>query len=127
MAVVEGCATEGRIPAMLNGEPVNLQVVFTDDTAEITGAYPLYKEAETEVLAKGDIAIEAGDTIEFLCDYYNYDGSYDDSYYLDSSLVVDENGLVLENLYLTGNVFSVTYRITDIYGNHYWTPAFTQY
>ena len=119
--------TVGRIPAMLNGEPVNLQVVFEDDEAAITGAYPLYKEDETEVLAKGDIAIEPGDRIEFLCDYYGRDGSYEDSYYLDSSLTVGEEGLWLENLRLEGGPFSVTYRITDIYGNHYWTPAFTQY
>jgi len=119
--------TVGRIPAMLNGEPVNLQVVFEDDEASITGAYPLYKEDETEVLAKGDIAIEVGDEIEFLCDYYRYDGTYDDSYYLDSALVVGEDGLVLENLQLSGGPFSVTYRITDIYGNHYWTPAYKQY
>ncbi|MBQ2895114.1 MAG: peptidase C11, partial [Oscillospiraceae bacterium] len=89
--------------------------------------YPLYKEDETEVLAKGDIAIEPGDRIEFLCDYYGRDGSYEDSYYLDSSLTVGEEGLWLENLRLEGGPFSVTYRITDIYGNHYWTPAFTQY
>ena len=119
--------TVGRIPAMLNGEPVNLQVVFEDDEAAITGAYPLYKEDETEVLAKGDIAIEPGDRIEFLCDYYGRDGSYEDSYYLDSSLTVGEEGLWLENLRLEGGPFSVTYRITDISGNHYWTPAFTQY
>ena len=102
-------------------------MVFTDDSAEITGAYPLYKDGETEVLAKGDIAIEEGDRIEFLCDYYTYDGAYDDSYYLDSAITVGADGLVLENLRLSGNTFSVSYRITDIYGNRYWTPAFTQY
>ena len=39
--------TVGRIPAMLNGEPVNLQVVFEDEEASITGAYPLYQDDET--------------------------------------------------------------------------------
>ncbi|MEZ4628152.1 MAG: hypothetical protein R2912_08770 [Eubacteriales bacterium] len=31
---------------------------------------------------KGLVEIVAGDQIDFLCDYYNYDGTFNDAYYL---------------------------------------------
>ena len=117
--------TIGRIPARLNGTLVNLQVVFdsANPAGVITGAYPLYGNGETDVQAKGDIAVNAGDTIELLCDYYDLDGNYSASYTLGKTLTVPDSGLKLTNLALDAENLSVTYRLTDIYGNHYWTPV----
>lgn len=117
--------TVGRIPALLNGELVNLCVVFdgANPDGAITGAYPLYSNGETETQAKGNIAIEQGDVIEFLCDYYDYDGSWSDSYTLGASITVGADGLRLANRRIEADSVSVTYRLTDIYGNSYWTPA----
>ena len=117
--------TVGRIPALLNDQLVNLQVVFDDAHPEgvVTGAYPLYEDEEIDVLAKGDISIEPGDNITLLCDYYEYDGTYSASYELGDSFAVPEEGLSLSNMALTGQDLSVTYRLTDIYGNHYWLPV----
>ena len=114
--------TVGRIPALLNGEFVNLRVVFDDanPAGAVTGAYPLYADEETDVLPKGDIAINAGDTIELLCDYYDLDGSYSASYTLGTKFTVPQSGLSLYNLTLAVGDVDATYRITDIYGNHYW-------
>ncbi len=120
--------TTGRIPAMLNGTQVNLTVVFDDDTPEgvITGAAPVYTaDDNVSVQAKGSVEIVAGDEIRFLCDYYDYEGNYSDSYYLGETLIVDESGLTLANSTLAEADCSVTYRLTDIYGNAYWTPAWT--
>lgn len=116
--------TVGRIPALLNGEFVNLRVVFDDanPAGAVTGAYPLYADEETDVLPKGDIAINAGDTIELLCDYYDLDGSYSASYTLGTKFTVPQSGLSLYNLTLAVGDVDATYRITDIYGNHYWIP-----
>jgi hypothetical protein len=115
--------TIGRIPAYLNGELVNLQVLFDDDNPDgiITGAYPFYENAETETSPKGLVPLQAGDKLEFICDAYLYDGSYEHSCKLDSSLTVPENPeeLVLENVRLTNKLLP-SYRFTDIYGNHYW-------
>ena len=115
--------TVGRIPAKLNGQLVNLQVVFDGEHPEggITGAYPVYGSG-VDVQAKGDIEIKAGDKIELICDYYNTDGSYSASYALDS-FVVPEGGFRLENLTVNADSVSYTYRLTDIYGNYFWVPV----
>ena len=53
-----------------------------------------------------------------MCDYYGYDGSYQSSHLLDSGFTVT-SPLVLSNTYLT-NQCAPSYRITDLFGNHYW-------
>ncbi len=118
-------STVGRIPAMLNGEAVNLQVVFDTEHPEgtVTGAYPLYEDENIGVEAKGNIPVEQGDRIVLLCDYYNLDGSYSATYSLGNSFTVPSGGLKLRNLELSADSLSVTYRLTDIYGNHYWLPV----
>ncbi len=138
--------TRGHIPAMLTqtlpaelplagegGESsqgmtvtqfVYLEVVFdkANPKGVITGARPMYTD-ETEAAAKGDIQIKAGDELQFLCDYYNYDGSFESTYKLGEPLTVGADGLTLANMALDNDKISVTYRLTDFYGNHYWTPA----
>lgn len=117
--------TVGRIPALLNGETVNLQVVFDAKHPEgvVTGAYPMYEDELVSVEAKGNIKIKAGDKLELLCDYYDLDGNYSASYSLGESFTVPSGGLSLENLEIVTQGLSVTYRLTDIYGNHYWIEA----
>ena len=118
--------TVGRIPALLNGEYVNLQVVFDTQHPDgfVTGAYPLYEDVSVQ--AKGEIAVNAGDTIELLCDYYEPDGTYSASYTLGDAFTVPQSGLTLRNMKMDVKDVSVTYRLTDLYGNHFWTPAFAQ-
>ncbi|MBQ1377982.1 MAG: hypothetical protein IIY77_08415, partial [Lachnospiraceae bacterium] len=72
----------GYIPALLNGEQVRLIAVFDNEHPEgyIAGAQPVYKNGETELQAKSLMAISEGDKIEFIADYYTYDGKYEDSY-----------------------------------------------
>ena len=79
---------------------------------------------ETETIAKGNIPLKTGDELRFLCDYYRYDGTLDGSYELGTGFTVTDSGLVVENLVLDEITTSVSYRFTDIYNNHYWTPAF---
>lgn len=116
--------TVGRIPAMLNGKPVNLRVIFDDENPEgtVTGVYPLYEDNVTDVMAKGNIEIKAGDKIELLCDYYDLDGNYSDSYTLGEVFTVPQSGLKLRNLNVEAEGINYTYRLTDIYGNSYWLP-----
>ena len=124
--------TVGHIPAMLtqttDGDAVTqfvyLEVVFDEKNpyGAITGARPMYTDA-TDTIAKGDIAINAGDTIDFLCDYYTYDDQFDSTYKLGDPLTVGSGGLEIVYHDLGDTAYSVTYRLTDIYSNHYWTPA----
>ena len=69
--------------------------------------------------------IRIGDTLDFLCDYYSYDGEYQDSYFLGEQMVVTEN-MEISNVDVGEGNVRVTYRFTDIYNQQYWTPAFTQ-
>jgi len=126
--------TRGRIPALLTREDaetgedvttlVNLEVVYSSDnkSGSITGWRPFYEDNEL-MFAKGNMPVQQGDTLQFLCDYYSYDGEYSDTYKLGSPITVGSSGLTLGSAYVNADSFSVTYRLTDIYGNHIWTPA----
>lgn len=113
----------GRIPAMLNGELVDIIVLFNDEYpyGTVAGARINYG-ALTDTVAKGLISIESGDVIDFLCDYYTYDQEYDSSFYLGDQMVVNGE-LEVSNVDVGSARCMVTYRLTDIYNNTYWTPA----
>ena len=125
--------TLGHIPAMLTQtadggtvtQLVYLEVVFDDANpyGTITGARPMYADGETGTVAKGGITIGAGDVIDFLCDYYTYDNQFDSAYKLGEPLTVGSGGLEIVYHELGDTNYTVTYRLTDIYSNHYWTPA----
>lgn len=114
----------GRIPAYLNSQKVNLIACFTDENpnGEILGAAPFYNTDETETQAKGLIEINDGDRIDFFCNYYDYDKNFRDEYLLGDSLTVSGK-LELANMKMDNTGYIATYRLTDIYNNHYWTPA----
>jgi hypothetical protein len=114
----------GYVPAYLNGEPVKLELVFDDENpyGYIAGARIDYKGA-TDTEARGLIELQAGDKIDFVCDYYTYNGVYEDTYYLGETLVVkDPDNIRISNTYLGGDYLAL-YRITDIYNGEYWTET----
>ena len=82
----------------------------------------MYSEGETETIAKSDSALQEGDTLEFLCDYYGYDGTYQDSFLLGDPLTVPAEGLTVSDVPLEGEV-RATYRFTDLYQQSWWTPS----
>jgi len=120
------CIT-GYVPALLNGERVELMLVFDNENpyGYICGARPVYAEDETETVAKGITEVNVGDTLDFICDYYSYEGEYQDSYFLGEQMVVTEN-MEISNVDVGEGKVRVTYRFTDIYNQQYWTPAFGQ-
>ena len=119
--------TLGRVPAMLNGQRADIIVSFDQDTpyGEVLGARIVYDpQSETPNLPKGLVEILPGDRIDYLCDYYTYQGEYTDTWYLgDPDRATGD--WYIENLHVTNLNYLMTYRITDIYGNHYWTPPVT--
>ncbi|MCD4714140.1 MAG: peptidase C11 [Clostridiales bacterium] len=117
----------GRVPALLNGELVDIILSFDQDNpyGEVLGARIVYdNEKETPNLPKGLLEINAGDKIDYLCDYYSYEGDFDDSYYLGETYIATGEWYI-ENLSITNLDFMMSYKITDIYGNSYWTPVIT--
>jgi len=118
---------KGRVPALLNGQLVDIILMFDNENpyGTVLGAQIKYDTLkQTETLAKGLIDIKAGDKIDFLCDYYTYDGQYKDTYYLGKQYTATGRWEI-ENLSLGGRKYQMTYRITDIYNNKFWTPSVT--
>jgi len=115
----------GRVPALLNGELVDIIIEFSDqdEYGSVLGAQRRYDaETETTTVAKGFVEIVAGDTIDYLCDYYTYEGEYSDTYMLGEQYTAT-GAWVIENLSVGDVAYEMTYRITDIYGNAYWTET----
>ncbi|MCI8422285.1 MAG: peptidase C11 [Lawsonibacter sp.] len=116
----------GRVPVMHNGQCAELILVFDNDHPYgfVAGVQAIYTQGETETIAKSAAGLEPGDTLEFLCDYYGYDGSYQNSYLLGNPLTVTEEPLTISNVPLEGGTLKATYLLTDLYNQPYWTPSF---
>lgn len=114
----------GYVPAYLNDERVNLIVVFDSENPNgyIAGASTDYKNNETDTVAKNMIELEAGDTLDFVCDYYDYSGTYSDSYYLGEQMTVSDN-MEISNVSVGDGNLKISYCFTDIYNQSYWTEA----
>ncbi|MCR4683314.1 MAG: peptidase C11 [Clostridiales bacterium] len=112
----------GRIPVYIDGSRADLIAVYEKGKGgKITSVSYEYASDETETVAKSiDITeLENGAKIDFVADYYTYSGEYQDSYFIGEQIVFDGT-LTLKDITLT-NKLSATYRITDIYGQHFWT------
>ena len=114
----------GYIPAMLNGDRVKLLVSFDNDHKDgyIVGAESDYHNGETDTVAKSMTELSDGDKIEFICDFYTYDGDYEDTYYLGDQITVNGN-LKLSNTNVGDGKVKITYLFTDMYNQEYWTEA----
>ncbi|MCR5764001.1 MAG: hypothetical protein K6G00_11530 [Treponema sp.] len=120
----------GRVPAFLNGDRVNLWLVFDNANpyGYIAGAQYDYKdsasETEPSVVAKNMTELEEGDKLEFICDYYSYDGDYQDSYYLGEPMIVSDS-MEISNVDVGDGDAVITYRFTDLYNQAYWSESIT--
>ena len=112
----------GRIPVLYNGERADLVVEFSDEDpyGNIIGVRRVYKDGETETVAKTMDPVVDGDVIDFVCDYYSYEGDYLDSYMLGDQLVVD-GALTISDVYVDEQNCRMTYLFTDIYNQQYWS------
>ncbi len=111
----------GYVPVMYNGERANILIEMNPDhpDGEVLGIRKVYEEG-TE--AKGFIEQQDGDKIDYLCDYYDYDGNYLDTYYLNEGYVVNGE-LVPETMQLeSGTTAKFGYRLSDVYNANSWTP-----
>jgi hypothetical protein len=117
--------TKGRVPAMLNNQLVDLIIVFDNANpyGKLIGAQKKYDtDRETHAIAKGLLTVKAGDKIDYLADYYTYDGKYTDTFYLGKQYTATGDWRI-ENISVGNRDYLMTYRITDIYNNRYWTPS----
>ena len=105
----------GYVPAILNGERVDLLLNFDNERPDgyIAGAQKKYTDGESFTQAKGLIAIGKGDTLQFICDYYDYDDNYRDSYRLGDPITLGDE-VEIVNTPITEDLSRcrVTYRLT---------------
>ena len=115
----------GYVPAILNGTRVNLLLYFDSENpyGYIAGAQIVYPGSEPGVEAKNLIQIGKGDTIQFICDFYNYNGNYRDSYKIGNPLVLGDEVEIANTPVGTLENCRVTFCFTDLYQQKYWTPA----
>ncbi len=142
----------GYIPVLLNGERANLLVSFTDEnpSGDIIGVSYNLEEQEGQIgknsdgLGSGEAlnltvnlkdegekttsetvrsGLMNGDVIELVCDYYNYNGTYDNSYVLGKPLTVTDH-VYIGDVDITNYKVVSTYQITDIYQQNYFTAPF---
>ncbi|MDE6931049.1 MAG: peptidase C11 [Oscillospiraceae bacterium] len=117
-------AITGRVPVLHNGSRAELILTFDTERPQgyVAGVQTVYLNGETDTVAKSQSELQPGDTLEFLCDYYSYDGDYQDSYLMGDPLIVTEEELTVGDVPLDG-VTRASYRFTDIFGKHHWTPT----
>ena len=115
----------GYVPALLNGTRVNLLLYFDDENpyGYIAGAQPVYSNGETDLEAKTMISIGAGDRLQFICDFFDYEGNYRDSYQLGREITLGSEVEIANTEVGTLDNCRVTYCFTDLYQQRYWTPA----
>ena len=122
-------AEVGYVPILLNGERYYMFIVFDNEIAGhedgyIAGVQPVYDETEVPTLSKGFIQLNAGDKIDFIFDCYSADGTYDHTYIYGKQITV-KSDLTVGYMDLGDLECDVTYCLTDIYGNEFWTEALT--
>ena len=114
----------GYVPVRINGDRAELLLTFTSDTPHgfVSGVRFIYPDGETETVAKASEALQDGDVIDFLCDYYDYSGNYQDSYCLGEPLTVDGE-LTVADGYVTSGSLVMSYCFTDLFDQNYWTES----
>ena len=111
----------GRVPAELNGERVDLILLFTDEEpyGYVAGADPDYDENVTETVSRGLIELKDGDKVDFICDMYDYSGNYQGSFYLGDTWTVSGQPEISNTN--VGAGYTAMYKFTDIYNNSCWS------
>ena len=111
----------GRIPALLNGYYVNLITEIDDNGSRVIGATRDYREG-VKLVAKNITEIKEGDEIQFVCDYYDYDGNLNNTFTLGDKLVVKDDIYIADIDISEYNLLS-SYEFVDIYQKAYYSSA----
>ncbi|MFI3169540.1 MAG: clostripain-related cysteine peptidase [Faecalibacterium sp.] len=119
-----GWYTYGSVPAVLNGEEYIEVIVYWDDENP-SGYVAGYRQMTQtgDPVGKGLFTLSAGDTLEWLFDYYDYELYYQDTYVMGDLYTV--TGSEIEVSYAdVGNQDAYVYFVlTDLFNISYNTEA----
>lgn len=119
----------GYVPAMLNGT-TDIDIMLEWDGENADGYIAGYRPAQSNsaiggegTLGKGYKQFKKGDKIDFVCDYYTYDGDFDSSYLFGKALTIGDTlpSVTYEDVG-DGTVLEC-YMLVDIYQNQSWTST----
>ena len=115
----------GYIPVLINGLQYELTTMVDDEGFHVVGARRVYKD-ETDAIAKSEEALEFPITIQPVFDFYGSDYKYQESYPYGNAIQVNSPAdLKLEEMYVEDAENLVySYRLTDIYQQHWWTSTY---
>ncbi len=109
---------KGYVPAYVNGKEARLILVWDEAGGSVAGYERVY---DTNMASRGLVALEDGDAIELVGDFYTYDQEYDDQYVFDSFTISGTPVVSYEDVGESDCL--VYYSLHDIYQNVYWTEA----
>ncbi len=112
--------TIGYVPALVNDERMDIILKFTDQNPDGTVLGGRVMDSNG-TLDRGLYELKAGDTIDLLCNYYSYNMTFDDSYFLGETWTLTGTPKV-SMIRLDNSDFMFGYRFTDSFGANYWTP-----
>lgn len=116
----------GRVPCLLNGERTNLILVFTSQNPHgfVAGANTDY-QGDTETVAKNLTELEQGDRLDFVAEYYQYDGTYDADYIMGDPVYVEGSmeDLEVSDVNVGADTVKACFRFTDLFGQVYYSDS----
>ncbi|MBQ6655366.1 MAG: hypothetical protein IJM79_07580 [Erysipelotrichaceae bacterium] len=123
----------GKVPVLLNGEKAHLILNFSNENPKGVVAGATY-DYDQPVVAKNltaqnggeDLpALKDGDVLQFVCDYYDYNGNFVDAYPLNDPFTV--NGTIhIGDISIADYKVLATYQFTDLYHQTYWTTPISR-
>ncbi len=119
--------TYGYVPANLDGEYI--EIILRWDYKEPSGyveGYRKYTEAGTPA-GKGLFELESGMEIDWVIDYYTYDGEYEDFYLYGDTYIVPSGEITVSYEYIGDSDTLVYFVLTDYYNNTYETESVVYY
>ena len=100
---------------------------FTDGNAEIGIAIYYGEYAEEDVNGSTEekvICLKASDTIDFICDFYDMEGNYSNTYKIGHTITVGD-GLEMTDMLVKAEQILFGYELQDIYDSARRTPMLT--
>ncbi|MDR0951962.1 MAG: hypothetical protein LBM18_03475 [Oscillospiraceae bacterium] len=111
----------GYVPCEIDGQSAQLMVGWSNIYPE--GRVLGWRSADYYGASsqKGLFELVNGMNIDFICDYYTYDGEYEDQYYWGNMEINGDIAVSYEDIGSADTL--VYYELTDVYCNTYWTEA----